>query len=53
MSISCPPSYKRKIYDYNNANSDLIRADLLKLNWNDLFHNLNAHEKGLIFLIHL
>ena len=49
MSIPCPPSYKRKIYDYNNANSDLIRADLLKINWNDLFHNLNTHEKGLIF----
>ena len=49
MSIPCPPPYKRKIYDYNNANIDQIRDDLLNLNWQDLFHNLNIHEKGVIF----
>ena len=44
-----PPPYKRKIWDYKNAYTDIISADLLKLNWCDLFLNLNVHEKGPVF----
>ena len=49
ISVPRPPPYKRKIWDYKSANTDKIRADLLKLNWRDLFLNLNVHEKGLVF----
>ena len=37
LSIPRPPPYKRKIWDYNNAKSDQIRADPMKVNWQDLF----------------
>ena len=47
--IPCPQSYKRKIWDYKTAKIDLIRADLLKINWYDLFFNLNVSEKCLLF----
>ena len=43
------PPYKRKIWDYKSAKIYEIRADLLKLNWYDLFYNLNSHEKCLVF----
>ena len=49
ISVPRPPPYKRKIWDYKSANTDKTRADLLKLNWRDLFLNLNVHEKGLVF----
>ena len=49
ISIPRPPPYKRKIWDYKSANTVIIRADLLKLNWCDLFLHLNVHEKGLVF----
>ena len=49
ISVPRPPPYKRKIWEYKSANTDKIRADLLNLNWNDLFFNLNVHEKGLVF----
>ena len=32
ISAPCPPPYKRNIWDYKSANTDKIRADLLKLN---------------------
>ena len=44
-----PPPYKRKIWEYKTANIDLIFADLLAINWHDLFLNLNASEKCLLF----
>ena len=34
-----PPPYKHKIWDYKSAKIYEIRADLLKLNWYDLFYN--------------
>ena len=49
ISVPRPPPYKRKIWDYKSANTDNIRADLVKLNWRDLFLNLNVDEKGLVF----
>ena len=49
VSIPHPPPYKRKIWDYKTAKTDQIRADLRRINWYDLFFNLNVSEKGLIF----
>ena len=49
INIPCPSPYKRKIWDYKSAKIYEIRADLLKLNWYDLFYNLNGHEKYLVF----
>ena len=49
LSIPRPPPYKRKIWDYINAKCDQIRADLMKVNWQDLFFNLNVSEKSLLF----
>ena len=44
-----PPPYKRKIYDYKTAKTDIIREKLTNLNWQDLFFNLNGHEQALVF----
>ena len=50
MSAYLPPSpYKRKIWDYKTAKTDLICADLWRVNWHELFHNLNVSEGGLLF----
>ena len=46
LSIPRPPPYKRTIWDCNNAKSDQIRVDLMKVNWQDLFFNLNVGENG-------
>ena len=37
INIPRPPPYKRKIWDYKAAKTDRIRADLLNVNWQDLF----------------
>ena len=49
INIPRPPPFKRKIWDYKTAKIDQIRADLLKVNWHDLFLNLNVSEKSLLF----
>ena len=49
INIPSPPPYKRKIWDYKTAKTDLIRADMANVNWQDLFYNLNVNEKSLIF----
>ena len=51
MSINMPrpPSYKRKIWDYKTAKIYRIRADLLNVNWRELFFNLNVSEMVLLF----
>ena len=49
INIPCPPPYKRNIWDYKSAKIDETRADLLKLNWHDLFSYLNGDEKCLVF----
>ena len=43
------PPYKRKIWDYKTAKTDLICAYLWSVNWQELFLNLNVSEKGLVF----
>ena len=49
-----PPPYKRKIWDYKTAKTDLICNDLKKnTNWHDLFFNLNVNEMNLVFSVRL
>ena len=47
--IPCPPPYKRKIWDYKAANTNLIRNDLLNTDWQSLFIGLDASEMSLVF----
>ena len=49
FNISCPPPYKRKIWDYKTAKTDLIRNDLKNTDWQSLFLGLNASEMSLVF----
>ena len=49
IDIPRPPPYKRTIWDYKNTQFNLIRNDLVAVNWFDLFFNLNVHEKVLLF----
>ena len=44
-----PPPYKRKIWAYKSAKTDLIRKDLLNTNWPNLFTSLNVNEMALVF----
>ena len=44
-----PPSYKRRIWDYTNANIERIRKCLHEMDWNQLFYRLNADEMALVF----
>ena len=49
VNIPRPPSFKRKIWDYKSAKTNLIREDVLNVNWKDLSHNLNVSEKSIVF----
>ena len=45
IGIPRPPPFKREIWDYQTVKIDLIRADLLRVNWHDLFFNLKHMAK--------
>ena len=47
--VPCPPPYKRRIWDYKSAKVESIRKDLNKVNWINLFINLNVNEMCLVF----
>ena len=47
--IPCPPPYKRKVWDYKTAKSNMIRLELSNTNWHFLFLGLNASEMSLVF----
>ena len=49
LSISCPPPYKRKVWDYKPSNVDAIRRKMSSISWNDLFFNLNVNEMSIMF----
>ena len=49
INIPRPPPYKRKIWDYNSAEITHICDEILKVNWQELFFNLNASEMCLLF----
>ena len=44
-----PPSYKRKMWDYKTAKTNLIRKEVSNTDWESLFLGLNAHEMVLVF----
>ena len=44
-----PPPYKRRIWDYTNAKIDSIREILIRTDWNQLFHQLDADQMALVF----
>ena len=45
----CPPPYKRKVWDYKTANTNLIRRELLNTDWKSLFVCLNTDQMTLLF----
>ena len=47
--IPCPPPYKRKVWEYKTAKSNMIRLELFNTNWHSLFLGLNASEMSLVF----
>ena len=47
--ITCPPPYKRKVWDYKTAKTNMIRQELSSTNWHSLFLGLNASEMSLVF----
>ena len=51
LNINIPrlTPYKRKLWEYKSARADLIRGDLLAVNWQGLLFNLNVSEKTLLF----
>ena len=44
-----PPPYKRRIWDYTNANIERIRKRLHEMDWNQLFYRLNVDQMALVF----
>ena len=42
LSVPPPPSYKRKVWDYNNANIAEIRHTLQNIDWDEKFQNLHV-----------
>ena len=46
--IPCPPPYKRKVWDYKTAKTNMIRQELSSTNWHSLFLGLNASEMSLV-----
>ena len=47
--IPCPPPYKRKVWEYKTAKSNMIRLELSNTNWHSLFLGLNASEMSIVF----
>ena len=45
----CPPPFKRKVWDYKTANTNLIRRELLNTDWKSLFACLNTDQMTLLF----
>ena len=49
INVSCPPPYKRKVWDYKSANSDNIRREINTTDWANLFQNRNVNEMAETF----
>ena len=39
-----PPPYKRRVWDYNEANHNLIKESLSNTNWEAIFENATPDE---------
>ena len=46
---SSPPPYKRRIWDYSNADIDRIKKGMVEMDWNQLFYRLNVDQMALVF----
>ena len=49
LSAPPPPSYKRKIWEYNNANIAEIRHTLQNIDWDEKFQNLHVDSMTDVF----
>ena len=44
LTAPLPPPYKRRVWDYNDANHDLIKETLSNTNWEAIFENSTPDE---------
>ena len=44
LAALLPPSYKRRVWDYNEANQNLIKESLSNTNWEAIFENSTPDE---------
>ena len=44
LTAPLPPPYKRRVWDYNEANHDLIKETLSNTNWEAIFENSTSDE---------
>ena len=44
ISITSPPTYKRRMWDYTKANKDEIRECLSNIDWHSKFENLSVND---------
>ena len=49
LSVPPPPSYKRKVWEYNNANIAEIRHTLQNIDWDEKFQNLHVDSMANVF----
>ena len=47
--ITYPPHYLRYVWHYEDANIELVRGAIYKINWTKAFSNTRVHEKLNIF----
>ena len=45
----CPPPYKRKVWDFRSAKTNLIQSEISNTAWEVLFRGLNPNEMTRIF----
>ena len=45
MQIIYPPSYKRLVWDYKNADASSIQKALNMIDWNKFFSNANVEKQ--------
>ena len=49
LKIYYPPPYLREVWDYKEANADLINRAISNFNWEKAFSNTNINEKVSLF----
>ena len=51
LSVSSPPPYERKVWEYSKANINEIRTSLQKIDWESKFENLTVDQMTKEFTI--
>ena len=49
FSVPCQPPYKRKVWKYHLAITDMIKQSLILIDWNILLQNKTTEEMVLCF----